>query len=138
MRRVLVGILWSIVAASAANAGKPEPRVTVRLSQYVGTAPLYVRVTAIVRDEAQELRCPGFRVEFGDGCASAQEPDCDPYGPAEDRPTRWSVAPPKPHAYRQAGEYEVAVEVTGQQDVEDLRGAARLVVIGPEPLVSRR
>lgn len=136
--KLAAGFLWTLLAAAALAGEKHEPRISVRLSQSVGTAPVYVRVTATVRDERQELRCPGWRIEYGDGCASAQQSDCDPYGPEEDRPKRWTVTPPRPHVFRQAGDYEVTVAVLGQgDDVLDLRGSARLVVTGPDPLGER-
>lgn len=115
---------------------KPEPRVTVRLSQRVGIAPVYVRVIATVHDEKQELRCPGWRLDYGDGSSSEQQSDCDPYGPEDERPRRWIITPPRAHVYRQAGDYTVTFSVLGQQDLEDLQGSARLIVTGPEPLSS--
>lgn len=136
MRRLLVvGFLWTLASTAWAEA-KPEPRVTVRLSQRVGIAPVRVRVIATVRDDHQELRCPGFRLDYGDGSSSSQQSDCDPYGQEEERPHLWVIKQPRGHVYYVAGEYDVTFSILGQQGLTDLQGSARLIVTGPDPLPS--
>jgi hypothetical protein len=134
---VKILLLVGLALAAQEPSPSPSPTIRVRLSPQVGHAPVSVRLTATVTDEGRTLSCPGFSVEWGDGCKSAAIPlDCDPYVLVDERPTRWSL-PPLTHRYHQGGSYTVKVDVYSAGE-KALGGSVGLEVIGPQPLTEAR
>ena len=135
---LVLGLLALAQEPSPSPSSSPAPAsLRVSVSPQVGHAPISVRLTAIVTDEARTLSCPGFAVEWGDGCKSAAIPlTCDPYQLVAERPTVYA-APPMGHRYHQGDTYTVRVDVfSGGEKV--LSDSARLEVVGPLPLTEAR
>lgn len=127
-------MLLAAVALSTVVAA-PKVKVTVKLRPQAALAPATIRLTATVDDAGQTLQCPGFEVEWGDGCKSASQGDCDPYAPADERPKKWTLIPP-PHKFYIGGTYTVTVKVKeGEKTMES--GSSFLMIAGPEPLGGR-
>ncbi len=85
-------------------------RVELRVYPRVTHAPAEIKVTVIVDDPDQQLICPAFVIDFGDGCRTIREESCDGLHLRRDRPTRHAPSIPF-HKYRKGGEYEVTVHV---------------------------
>lgn len=80
------------------------------VSPLIGMAPLTISAQGLVRDPRQELLCPDFTWDWGDGCRSEHQADCDPYILIEDRPKRYSTLRVE-HKYRLPGNYIIRFTV---------------------------
>jgi hypothetical protein len=125
------GFLWSTLALSGCQMAcaahslsplfrsKPAPESTpapaapekasilLRVTPQVAHAPAEVRITVLVKDPSETLRCPKFDVDFGDGCRSEAERTCPPDDPFM---TGYALNLPN-HKYRSGGAFTVTVRV---------------------------
>lgn len=97
--------------AQAARGRAKADHLSVRLTvtPLIGFAPLRVRVSAVVHDPKQELRCPTYAWRWGDGTTSSEWASCDPFELENLRPTRYAPLP-RTHAYG-PGEYDLMFTV---------------------------
>lgn len=113
--------------------GEQPTKASIELRVYPRTfmAPGEAKVTIIVHDEDQQLVCPAFVIDFGDGCRTVREEWCDGLQLQRDRPTTYAPVIPL-HKYRKKGEYEVTVRVVDYEVV--LMARERIIVAGLPPL----
>jgi hypothetical protein len=75
-------------------------------------------------DEHEDYYCPALEWDWGDGNRSAQESDCEPFGPNATLERRFSAR----HSYHVAGNYNVRLT---------LRRADRTVAVATVPVLVR-
>ena len=95
-----------------------KPRLGLRATPPMAFPPASILVVAqlVGGDEHEDYYCPGLEWDWGDGNRSAQESDCDPFGPESTLERRFSAR----HAYRSPGSYSVRLT---------LRRASRTVAV---------
>jgi hypothetical protein len=131
MRRGLLGaaVVFTFTAASltiVAQAQQSErdqtrrPKMTLRATPNVGTAPARVVLTAELTGGAndfEEYYCPTVEWDWGDGTRSESTSDCDPYedGKSEIR-RRFTVE----HTFRRAGQFKLSIRLKQREKVVGL------------------
>jgi hypothetical protein len=118
----------ALLALLLSSSPAPAPRVVVSAYPRVSHVPAAIKPIGRVHDLGQQLHCPSFEWDFGDGSRSGWEPYCDPYERPEDRRTLWTLQPQRYHVYRVPGEYEIALRVVAGDRV--LRASVRVIVAG--------
>lgn len=88
-----------------------KPSLSLRVTPPLGFTPLRVRVSAELRggaDDYADLYCPTIEWDWGDGTASENTEDCDPYeaGKSQVR-RRYGVD----HVYRDPGGFKVSIRL---------------------------
>ncbi len=101
--------------AVASKGTVPPDSLSIRfmVSPLVGFAPLRIRATSLVRDPKQELSCPKYGWDWGDGSTSSEAASCDPYELEDQRPTRYSPVP-REHLYYAPGDYLLTFSVSAR------------------------
>ncbi len=93
------------------ESGDRKPSLSLRVTPPLGFTPLRVRVSAELRggaDDYADLYCPTIEWDWGDGTASENTEDCDPYeaGKSQVR-RRYGVD----HVYRDPGGFKVSIRL---------------------------
>lgn len=103
---VLAFVVRPVSGADQNEDGK-KPSVSLKATPPIAFSPARVRVVAEIRggaDDYREYYCPTIEWDWGDGTASENTVDCDPYEAGKSEIRRRFTAE---HTYRQAGSYKV-------------------------------
>jgi len=106
-----------------------DPTVVVTSIVKVGMAPASFKPVARVLDPAQRITCPTFEWNWGDGCVSKTEPDCELQEDPSTRPLLRVFTPARFHVYYTPGPYDISFIVHTQE--REYRGTISIVVAGP-------
>jgi hypothetical protein len=130
MVQVAIGLVLGVALGplpSSPSRGTQLPNgIVVRLivTPTRGFVPLVVRASALVRDPRQELHCPTFGWDWGDGSTSDGElAECDPY--EQESPARYAPLP-RTHTYWSRGSFQLKLAV---RDSSTMRLASRRVEV---------
>jgi hypothetical protein len=100
----------SVVAQDSDPKPKSEPKrpsLSVKATPGTGMVPVRIMVAAELKggdDDYQEYYCPTIEWNWGDGTASEETKDCDPYEPGKSLiRRRYTVT----HNYKRSGPYRI-------------------------------
>jgi hypothetical protein len=117
------GAASTLVVSSGPSVPVKKPRLDLRASPRMAFTPASVLVMAelVGGGEHEDYYCPGLEWDWGDGNRSAQESDCEPFGPESTLERRYMAR----HAYGAPGNYSVRLT---------LRRASRTVAVATVPV----
>ena len=104
------------LSADAQEENK-KPSLSLKATPPISFSPAKVRVSAEVRggaDDYEDFYCPTIEWEWGDGTASENTEDCDPYEAGKSTIRRRFSAE---HTYRMAGNFKVIFKLKRKSKV---------------------
>jgi hypothetical protein len=117
-------ILLAFTAGSVMVAGQqPErdqsrrPKITMRATPNVGTAPARVVITAELvggANDYEEYYCPTVEWDWGDGTRSESTSDCEPYEESKSEIRRRFTVE---HTFRRAGQFKLSIRLKQREKV---------------------
>jgi hypothetical protein len=136
-RGLLSAVVVLVLAAGSVTTAAQQserdqsrrPKITIRATPNVGTAPARVVITAELvggANDFEEYYCPTVEWDWGDGTRSESTSDCEPYedGKSEIR-RRFTVE----HTFRRAGQFKLSIRLKQREKVVAM--AATNVSINP-------